>query len=132
MEDILEKLIESMDTYKYNVDLSVYIDDLKPGEEESTIDKVQLEYDIEVEHRSWGIKSIVIIPRGVIEFEVDILDADDNIVSTIPVKIDFNEIEYSVSWLPGGSYVADHMEVSIDRDGKIKEVDLSFYYITKE
>ena len=133
MQEMFEKLLnEANESYRYEVPLHISVDGLEDGEEINAPDKVELKYDIEIEFRSWGIKDIEVSLRDTVEFEVDVLDVDDTVVTTIPIKIDFSEVDYSFSWMAGAGYAAESLEVRIDREGKLLEVDANFYYVTKE
>lgn len=132
MQDIVEKLLNEDDESRHTVDLRVYVDGLEDGEESSYADEIELKYAIEIEQRNWGIKDIEVSMRGTVEFEVDILDVDDNVTDTIPVKFDFSEIDYQISWMKGAGYAPESLEVELSKDGKIIRVDVNFYYITKE
>lgn len=130
-DKLLEKISEQFDEgYKCDVTINAYVNGLKPGEVESVSDKKQqLIYDIEIECRSWGIKGIDVTPRGMVEFDIEILNVDDEVVDKIPVKIDFDIIDYDIEWQKGSGYAPDTMDVRLTRDGKIKEVTLNFFYV---
>lgn len=131
MRNLLEKLNEQLDeSYRSDITINAYVDGLKAGEGVTVSDeKQQLTYDIEVEHRSWGIKDINVTPRGIIEFSVEILDVDDNVVDEIPVRIDFDTMDYNIDWQKGSGYAPDTLDIRLARDGKIKEITLNFFYM---
>jgi len=133
MREIYEKLVQedaaaSQDTYSSDVDLELYVDGL--GEGEITVDpeKVSLTYSIELDWRSWGIKDINVAPKGKIEFEVEIVDVDDNVVDTIVVNIDFGSIDTDLVWAAGHSYVPESLVVRVDRSGRVLSTELNFYF----
>ena len=131
MHDIYEKLLNEDAQFHHLAELRVYISDLE-DKEHTYPDEIELKYDVEIEHRSWGIKDIEVLMRGSAEFEVDVLDADDNVVDTIPVNIDFSEIDYQFSWMKGTEYVPESLVVALSKDGRVIRVNVNFYYLTKE
>jgi hypothetical protein len=131
-DKLLEKVNEQLgeEDFRSEVDLHVHVKDIEDAEEINIVDKKKiLTYTIDVEYRSWGIKDISVMPKGVIEFEVEILDADDKVIKTLPVKIDFSTVDCSIEWMEGKSYDPSDLEVYLTKDGKIEEVTLSFYFI---
>jgi len=136
-DKLLEKVNEQLgeEDFRSEVDLRVHVKDLADGEDANIYDvdkKKLLTYSIDVEYRSWGIKDISVMPKGVIEFEVEILDADDKVVKTLPVKIDFSMVDCSIEWMEGKSYAPSDLEVYLTKDGKIEEITLSFYFIHQD
>lgn len=136
-DKLLEKVNEQLgeEDFRSEVDLQVYVKDLEAGEDVNIYDvdrKKLLTYTIDVEYRSWGIKDISVMPKGVIEFEVEIIDVDDKVVKTLPVKIDFSTVDCSIEWMEGKSYDPSDLEVYLTKDGKIEEVTLSFYFIHQD
>lgn len=131
MREIYEKLVEedgaspesggSMD-----VDIELHVDGLGDGEAANGPEKVFLYYAIELDWRSWGIKDINVFPKGEVEFEVEIVDVDDNVVDTVNVSIDISDV--GISWVQGHSYVPESLMVRIDRSGKLLETELNFYF----
>ena len=140
MQELVEKMIslsefelkEAEDTYKNEVEVDVYF--LGSGLDDKYAkapDNVELEFDINVEYRSWGIKDIDVFLRGVLEFEVvvrsDLPDEEDKEV-VIPVKIDFIEVDAKINWMPGSGYAPAEIHVGIDGE-EVKEVEVDFYYL---
>ncbi len=132
MREIVEKLSnlnEADENYSINVDtVSVYVDGLKDGEEEQSPDSIRISYDIEIEYRDWGIKDITVTPRGRVEFDVEIVDAEDNHVDTIEVLFDFDAVDWHIDWLPGSGYAAESLTIRINREGGVEDVAVGFYY----
>lgn len=129
MRKILEKLTEAdRDEFNMDVDVTLYVDGLEDGEESRVTDKVQLLYSIDIEFRSWGIKDILVIPRGYVEFEVEIMDVNDDLVDTLSVKLDFDNTDIPISWMSGDGYAPESLEVTIARDGTLTNAELNFYF----
>ena len=136
-DKLLEKVNEQLgeEDFRGEVNLRVHVKGLVDGEDINIYDvdkKKLLTYTIDVEYRSWGIKDISVMPKGVVEFEVEIIDADDKVVKTLPVKIDFSMVDYSIEWMEGKSYAPCDLEVYLTKDGKIEEITLSFYFIHQD
>ena len=130
MRKILEKLTEAdSDEFNMDVDITLYVEGLEDGEEHRVTDKVQLLYSIDVDFRSWGIKDISVIPRGLVEFEVEIVDVEDNLVDTLPVKLDFDDKDIPIIWMSGAGYAPESLEVAINRDGTLTKAELNFYFV---
>lgn len=130
MRKILEKLVEANTTeqneFSYNIELELYVDGLEDGEESRGPEEVNLTYSIYTEWRSWGLKDISVVPKSKVEFEVEIVDVEDNVVDTISVSVDSEDI--NLTWTSGASYVPESLIVRIDRAGKVLEADLNFYF----
>lgn len=130
MDDIFESMLRTDETesdeFRSDTDLTLYIDDLADGEEAHGPDSINLTYTIYVEFRSWGIKDIAVSSRGKIEFEVEIVDAEDNEVDTITVSIDAEDIK--LQWVSGAGYAPESLEVRADRTGKLIDAELNFYF----
>ena len=132
MRKILEQLTEADKTgseeFSYDTELTLYVDGLEDGEEASGPKEVNLTYSIYTEWRSWGLKDISVIPRGKVEFEVEIVDGEDRVVDTILVKLDLDDKDIPITWVDGASYVPESLEVIVDRDGTLTKAELNFYF----
>jgi len=119
--------------FQSKVDVHVHMKDLEAGEDTKVVGKEQpLNYRMDVEYRSWGINGIDVRPARIVEFEVEILDVNDKVVKTLPVKIDFDTVDCDIEWLEGKVYVPSDLEVHLTRDGKIEEVTVTFYYVKQD
>jgi len=133
---LFEKLNEQFGEEEYSADVKavVHITGLRAGEETRIVDfgkGLALSYNIYIEYRSWGIKDIAVVPRGKVEFEVEILDAEDSVVRNLPVVIDFDTDSYSIEWIKSNVYMPEQIEVFLTDEGKIDEIILLFKYIDK-
>jgi len=108
--------------YSTEVSVELYCED---GEREIELisEEVKVFYDIEVEHRSWGIKGIDVSPRGEVEIGF-YLDGEEKTVT-----VDLSDIK--IEWEKGSGYAVSNLSVAIDKDLNIKEAILGFYYIVK-
>jgi len=130
MRGIFERLIEAdkteQDEFSYDTELELYVDGLEEGEEASGPKEVNLTYAIYIEWRGWGLKDISVIPKGEVEFEVEIIDAEDNVIDTITIR--FGSDDVKLVWVSGASYVPESLIVRVDRTGKVIDADLNFYF----
>jgi len=134
MDDLVEKLMniklneEAEDNfYRINIPLNFNITDLPVDHEVSSI-KANVSFEIEMEYRSWGIKDISIVPRGVVNFEIEITDTDDKVVNTISGKIDWLEVSYEFNWINGNAYTIEDLEVDMDMRGLVSKVIINAIY----
>jgi len=122
---------EADDSYRHNVRLTLHFEDMPEGlsdlddEDMDVPDTVDIEYDIEVDFRSWGIKDLNVSLRGVLEFDLGIGG------KSTPIKIDFAETPAEIVWLEGGGYAPAEVHVIISgKDGySVKSVEVDFYYL---
>jgi len=84
---------------------------------------VIINYDINIEYRSWGIKDIDAVPRGQVELDIQV----DNKSEVITVNLD----DVKVYWVAGGAYAPLNLLVFLDEDFGVKEVSLKFMFISK-
>lgn len=113
--------------YRINIPLNFNITDLPVDHEVSSI-KANVSFEIEMEYRSWGIKDISIVPRGVVNFEIEITDTDDKVVNTISGKIDWLEVSYEFNWINGNAYTIEDLEVDMDMRGLVSKVTINAIY----
>lgn len=130
MRELFEKLTD--EEFNMDVDVTLYVEGLEDGEESRVTDKVQLLYSIDVDYRSWGIKDISVIPRGLVEFEVEIVDMEDNLVDTLLVKLDFDNTDIPIFWVSGAGYAPESLEVAVNRDGTLTKAELNFYFVDQK
>ena len=138
MEDIFEnihKINEQQDYYRNNVPLEIYFESpgLDDDQYEEVPDNVELTYDIEIEHRSWGVKDINVFLRGIVEFDVIIrsdLPDEEGKEIIIPVKIDFLNIDSEITWLEGSGIAPAGLQITLggEKGDQVKKVEIDFYY----
>lgn len=136
----LQRINEQEDYYRNNVELTVDFESPAPGvtglDDDyyvEALDNVELQFDIDVEHRSWGIKDINVALRGVIDFEVILrsnLPDEEGKEVVIPVKIDFSEVDTEISWIEGSGIAPAELHVTLGgEEGKeVTKVEVDFYY----
>jgi hypothetical protein len=115
--------------YDADVDVEVTVEEVQEGEEvSSTSFKATLKYEIQFEYRSWGIKGFDIIPQSLSEFDVEIIKINDDGYEepsiTIPIKVDFSALQYSINWVEGSGIRVDSISIVVSRDGKVEDVTL--------
>ena len=72
------------------------------------------------------IRDISVVPKGKVEFEVEIVDVNDRVVDTISVSVDIDDVK--LVWVSGSGYVPESLIVRVDRTGKVVDADLNFYF----
>jgi len=136
----LQRINEQEDYYRNNVEVTV--DFKSPASGVSGLDddyyveapdNIEIEFDIDVEYRSWGIKDIIVVPRGVIEFEVVLrsnLPDEEDKEEIIPVKVDFSNIETKINWIEGGGIAPAEILIILggEKGNEVVEVEMDFYY----
>jgi hypothetical protein len=115
--------------YDADVDVEVTVEGLQEGEKvSSTSFKAALKYEIQFEHRSWGIKGFTIVPTSLSEFDVEVIKTNDEgyeePTTTIPVKVDFSALQYSINWVEGSGIRVDTISIVVSRDGKVEDATL--------
>ena len=131
---------EADDSYRHNVRLSLYFEDIQEGtpaldDDEFTDapDTVDIEFDIDIDFRSWGIKDINVNFRGGLDFEIGVrseLPGETKEV-VIPIKVDFGDNPPELVWVEGSGYAPAEVHVIISgKEGyPVKSVEVDFYYL---
>jgi len=123
IKEVNEKEIKesSESTYTYNVEVEVFGG---PNGVEQVNPSVSIDYMIEQEYRSWGIKEIeVSIITNPITFWMK--DGERDIKVQVPSE------NIDIDWMPGTAYVPDNIEVHLNADGKYENCTLNMYYLKK-
>jgi len=134
MRDILEKMVSEDigdDVYSYTVDVDLDVLGLDDGERALGPQDALVHYRMELDFRSWGLKDIEVTPVGEVEFEVEVVDDDENVQFTIPVSLEFEVKDVNIEWVGGHSYVPEMLHIAVNAKGEITEATLGFYYISK-
>jgi len=109
----MKKLSEQDDKYSTAVDVEIYIDDHGSYAESS---KVTIPFNIDVEHRSWGIKGIDISVYG--EITVPYIETDEEGNETDKeMKVDLSKIK--TEWVEGKSYAPSQLSIHVDANGNV-------------
>lgn len=124
MDKLIEKTMaineEHNDNYSQVVPLNLNLKDADYVD--SAID-VPIEYEIQIDHRSWGIKGIDVFIRGGIDAEVEVEER------VVPIKVDFLDVSPKINWLEGRAYVPAEVHVSLNADFTVESVEIDFYYL---
>lgn len=89
-------------------------------------EKVTVKYEIQVQWASYGIAGIEVWPRGKVEVYMSI-DAGKE----FSVIIDFGELEVPVEYMSGQAYVAESLDVYVNKDLKLEKVIFNCFAIGK-
>lgn len=91
-------------------------------------DNVYLEYSLDVESRSWGIKNIDFsMLTESVEIEYETTDGDDENEGSIIVPLE----EMNIEWTAGRVYIPEKLVVELNEDGSLQDVTLLMYYIAE-
>ncbi len=134
-ESVIKEEVET--TYlNPKVDLEVYVIDLDSaaGEDIEVAETVAMKFEIQMDHRSWGIKGIECVPKGNVRFHLKITAPDkDEYDATIFEKdlaVDLSDAEVELQ--PGHAYTPASLEVEVNRKGEVQKVLVTFYYISEQ
>jgi len=117
----MKKLLnETRNRYKVEVEVSLTVLDYDGALDFD--DKVVVDYDLDIEFRSWGIKGIDVFGVGSVAINYAL---DDN-WKTLIVDLTVVDIEY----VNGSNIVPTELAVDIDADGKIQKAILYVSLIT--
>ena len=122
---------EAEETYRQQVRLTLHFEDAQdvPALDDDNFvnapDKVELEYDIEIEKRSWGINGINVSLRGVLKLDLEIGQ------EPVLIEIDFSSTDVEIVWMDGAVYIPEELHVTLNaKDGySVKAVEVDFFYL---
>ena len=119
MEDLLNRLRavnESDDRYSKKVATDIVID----GAEVTNISEVTIQYDFELEQKSWGFNGVIFAAAGPVEIEAEV----DGKLTTFQVDLSNADI----LWVPGRAFYPSQLTVYAGRDGKVNKVEINVEY----
>ncbi len=122
-------LKEADESYRLSVPVHVYFEG-GTGGEDVIVDPPQatIVYDIELSHASWGIKHISVFVRKIEDLTVTIENSEDLDAEPQPISIKIDPADCTILWEAGSGYAPDMLEVTLDKQGRVKSCELSFYY----
>ena len=124
----MKKLLEQMEGYQTEVEVSVF--DGKPDVDNDHDKKVVVKYNIDIEHRSWGLKDITLSFNNPIQINVWEVTEDDDITNERTLEVDLSEA--NIMWREGGMFSPTGVNVTLNEDGSVKEVDIECTYINPD
>ena len=113
-------LKERVDSYEIEVEVTLTVLDYEGTVDQD--DKVTINYDLDIEFRSWGIKGIDARGRGSVAINYALNDDWKSLM----VDLTTVEIEY----INGSSVAPTELAIDIDANGKIQEAILYVALIT--
>ena len=121
----MKRLLEQdLDYYSTKVKIYLYVEGV-----ETDIDHVQevaVEYKIDIEYRSWGIKDMTPIFDRPVKLWYSILEEKDNAGEQKEVNVDLSDAE--VSYVGGGGWAPEQLDVRLSKDGKVLKKELTMRY----
>jgi hypothetical protein len=120
----MKRLLEQIDYYETEVKIYVYTQ----GDFEVDYDtKALLKYRIELEYRSWGIKSLYPVFSEPLEVRYSVLDAEGEPGEEKTVSVDLSNAE--VEYYEGSVFSPYEVEVKLDTEGKVLGATVNCSYI---
>jgi hypothetical protein len=130
IEEMLQRVSEEVafdEFYRKNVRLE--INWMGEGDVKAEPTEVQLKYQLNLDHKSWGLAGIELNPVGSVTFEVVVDDyskGDTEEKAIREVTLNFDELkELHMVWESGKTCSPETLEVTLDQAFKI--VDVSLY-----
>lgn len=125
MDDLLKNLRavnESESRYRAKVDVDLHID----GVEIESVSDVVIEYDLEFEGRSWGVKDVDIVLSGDTKIEVEIAGEKS------PITVTMSLSDAKISWTPGHRYAPQIINIVATKDGRVQEAEIVMEYLVPD
>lgn len=117
MNELIDRIIVEQFKEIYETKIKVQLTTEGEREYELTDDEVVINFDIEIEYRSWGIKDIDIKPKG--NIEIDVMRDDE--VETIKVDVENVVVEFE----RGYSYIKPlWIDIRLSAEGDVIESKL--------
>lgn len=129
MIKLLSKLQEDVQSEpdRFESDVKVYISSDGAVELEYN-SKVRMEYRIEVEYRSWGIKGIYLSMDKPLKLFYTTEEQDEQ----KELELDFGKLsderKLNISWGQGSGYFVEGINISLDEGGSVRSVDVDAVY----
>ena len=129
MKDLIKKVQEDVLTEddRFESEVKLYMSMSGDSELEYT-PKVRLQFKIEVEYRTWGIKGIYLHLDKPVKISYNIEGQDEQ----KEVEIDFRKLEderkLSINWAQGSGWSVYELSVYLDESGAVKTVDADAVY----
>jgi len=119
----MKRLLEEMEGYETEVKVFVTY----TGEDDiDYTTTVPLQYDIELEYRSWGIKEVLFSFKP-ISIEVWLLDVEGDQGEKKVIDLDMTAAKKS--WSAGESYMPLNVDVTLNPDFSVKSIEIGCSYI---
>lgn len=121
---LFSKLREQSGTefdYRVDVPVDLYFDTPK----DVTVGTVAIPFDIDMEHRSWGVKDLLPILSTVVMVPyVEVMEDGTQVDKELSVDLSTAVIE----WVSGASFTAIGLTVEVTDAGQVKKATVEFSY----
>lgn len=84
---------------------------------ENYTQEVDIQFELDMDMRSWGIKDILLNPMGVVELEYYVLDRHGELVNSPTVQIDLKRLQIEMN--PGSSFTFSALDITLDAMGNV-------------
>ena len=126
--DKLDRVQEGSDgVYAALVPVEVYN---APGDKALIeVDEVRVEFKLDLEYRSWGVKAIDIYPQGLVQIAGSV-DSDEG-TRDFGMQIDLSKL--TIEYIKGSGITAKVLEIWLDANGKVdySMSNIVFTYMAK-
>jgi hypothetical protein len=117
----MKTLIEqSLDYYATSVHVDLMVKDYDGDVEYD--ESVRLQYKLDLEYRSWGIKDLTVVLDKPVSVRFSLEDGTEK-----ELKVDLSDAR--VEWYEGSAFYPHQIELTIDKQGNIKEKVVNMYYL---
>lgn len=113
-EDVMT---EQNSNYHAKVDLYVHMNK-QEDEDYNSAYKVQVEFSMEIDARSWGIKGITVVPHRIEAITVELTKADGSVSRTLNLQIDASKLRQEVS-APERYVGVGDVNIAVGPDGNV-------------
>jgi hypothetical protein len=134
-KDLLKEIIAEQDSnnYRTEIDVSVHL----PGLETGGAIKAVVEWQLDMELRSWGLKELGAYFSGrplMLDFEVEPIETGEELPETRVMTLQVDMSQIKIEWERAGYMAPVSMDIYADANGVIdyNMSSVSFAYIAKE
>lgn len=114
-----ELISEGDDTYNTEVNTSISINIPRDVDlDYHSVAKALVSFDIETEHRSWGIKSVDVNVRRIHLIPIDLTNENGDVVKTLQIRIDPTQLQ-TTKEPPTNHIGVDELEIVVDMNGVV-------------
>jgi len=125
-----DKIVESGDDFSAPIKVHTYVKSADSNRSYNTAN-TQVQYSIDVDYRSWGIKDISIQLKDFkisVESEEELDDEGRVIDASQSIEVIVYAEKVNIDWTAGKSYHPGDLTITIDEKGVLLSADLEFYY----
>lgn len=111
-----------------NFRMKVEVDLFMPGDKDTTPEDTMVTFQLPVEYREWGIKSILALVIGSITVNYIWRDPETDEEEERSVTIEAGDVE--IEWQSADFYGPISLSINLSEDGAVESAVLNFGYIS--